>query len=379
MAANGKPLASLSLDLDNLWSYMKTHGDPGWEDFPSYLDLVVPRVLDFLKERDLTITFFIVGQDAALAKNHAALRAICEHGHEVGNHSFRHEPWLQLYTDDELETEIARAEDAIAEATGERPTGFRGPGFSVSESVLRVLKRRGYRFDASTFPTFLGPLARTYYFFTAKLTPEQREERKTTVRRISRRIAKHRRLPVAACEGALTEVPVTTMPVVKLPFHFSYLIYLAGFSPALARLYFRTALAVCRMFGVQPSMLLHPLDFLGKDDLDALGFFPGMSVSADVKLGWMNDFLAEYKRHFEVVAMGRHVNAIEQARTLRLVEPRFEKPEAASAARIRIAVAPPPGRPASAGLACNRIWRNLFRDRIKFPHAPLTALQITFM
>ena len=26
---NNKPLASLSLDLDNLWSYMKTHGDAG--------------------------------------------------------------------------------------------------------------------------------------------------------------------------------------------------------------------------------------------------------------------------------------------------------------------------------------------------------------
>ena len=44
----GKPAASLSLDLDNQWSYMKTHGDPGWESLPSYLALVVPRVLDFL-------------------------------------------------------------------------------------------------------------------------------------------------------------------------------------------------------------------------------------------------------------------------------------------------------------------------------------------
>ena len=41
-----KPLASLSLDLDNKWSYMKTHGDAGWEAFPSYLDIVVPRVLE---------------------------------------------------------------------------------------------------------------------------------------------------------------------------------------------------------------------------------------------------------------------------------------------------------------------------------------------
>ena len=38
-----KPAASISLDLDNLWSYLKTQGAPGWESYPSYLDQVVPR------------------------------------------------------------------------------------------------------------------------------------------------------------------------------------------------------------------------------------------------------------------------------------------------------------------------------------------------
>src|SRR5437660_7036359 len=89
-----RPLASLSLDLDNKWSYMKTHGDSGWETYPSYLDVVVPRVLTFLKERDLKITFFIVGQDAALEKNLDAIASIAAAGHEIGNHSFNHEPWL---------------------------------------------------------------------------------------------------------------------------------------------------------------------------------------------------------------------------------------------------------------------------------------------
>jgi len=41
--------------------------------------------------------------------------------------------------------------------------------------VLDVLVRRGYRFDASTLPTYIGPLARAYYFMTAKLQREQRE------------------------------------------------------------------------------------------------------------------------------------------------------------------------------------------------------------
>src|SRR5262244_4112674 len=124
-----KPIASLSLDLDNKWSYLKTHGDTGWESFPSYLDVLVPRVLGFLKARHLTITFFVVGQDAALDKHHELLQAIAAAGHEIGNHSFRHEPWLHLYSEAEIEAELARAEDAIEAATGVRPAGFRGPGF----------------------------------------------------------------------------------------------------------------------------------------------------------------------------------------------------------------------------------------------------------
>ena len=93
-----QPIASLSLDLDNQWSYMKIHGDAGWEEFPSYLNIMVPRALDLLETHNLTITFFIVGQDAALEKNQGAIRSIAAAGHEIGNHSFHHESWLHLYS-----------------------------------------------------------------------------------------------------------------------------------------------------------------------------------------------------------------------------------------------------------------------------------------
>ena len=105
-----KPLASLSLDLDNQWSYMKTHGDPGWESLPSYLNIVIPRVLQLLKDRGLTITFFVVGLDAEQDRNHDVLLSIAAAGHEIGNHSFHHEPWLHLYSQEQLATEIEKAE-----------------------------------------------------------------------------------------------------------------------------------------------------------------------------------------------------------------------------------------------------------------------------
>ena len=49
-------IAAVSLDADNQWSYMKTHGDAGWESFPSYLDVLVPVTCDLFDELGLKIT-----------------------------------------------------------------------------------------------------------------------------------------------------------------------------------------------------------------------------------------------------------------------------------------------------------------------------------
>ena len=76
-----KPIASLSLDLDNLWSYQMTHGDEGWDEYGSYLDVLVPTVLEFLAARTQRITVFVVGQDAALDRNEKAIRAIADDEH----------------------------------------------------------------------------------------------------------------------------------------------------------------------------------------------------------------------------------------------------------------------------------------------------------
>jgi peptidoglycan-N-acetylglucosamine deacetylase len=313
-AYSAKPIASLSLDLDNQWSYMKIHGDPGWEIFPSYLDVVVPRVLEFLQQRTLKITVFIVGQDAALAQNHSAIQAVTAAGHEVGNHSFRHESWLHLYSEAEIEAEIAQAEQVLEQVTGQRPVGFRGPGYSCSPAVLRVLARRGYRYDASTFPTFLGPLARAYYFMTTRLTPAEREKRKAlfgSVRDGFQPLKPYRwQMQNNSLSDSLLEIPVSTLPIFKIPIHFSYLLYLSVYSRMTALLYFRVALLLCRLTGTQPSLLMHPLDFLGREDVPELAFFPGMSLSSEHKLETLGQAITLLQKQFTIVSMQEHARQI---------------------------------------------------------------------
>ncbi|WP_017296507.1 polysaccharide deacetylase family protein [Nodosilinea nodulosa] len=311
-----KPIASLSLDLDNQWSYMKIHGDPGWEALPSYLDAVVPRALALLADFGLTITFFIVGQDAAQPKNHRAIRAIAAAGHEIGNHSFHHESWLHLYSEAEIEQELASAERAIEPLTGKKLRGFRGPGYSFSPAVLNVLARRGYRYDASTFPSILGPLARAYYFMTAKLSKAEREKRKALFGKVSDGFQPLNPYWWQMADTTLLEMPVTTMPIFKVPIHFSYILYISVFSRPLALLYFRTALLLCRLTRTQPSLLLHPLDFLGAEDVPELAFFPAMNLPSDHKLETLRGAIALLNRQFSVVPVGQHAELVAETRRL---------------------------------------------------------------
>jgi peptidoglycan/xylan/chitin deacetylase (PgdA/CDA1 family) len=318
----GKPIASLSLDLDNKWSYLKTHGDPAWERLPSYLDVVVPRVLDILKTRNLTITVFIVGQDAALEKNRELLHAITAAGHEIGNHSFHHEPWLHLYSEERTETELAQAEEHIERATGQRPRGFRGPGFSLSPATLRILARRGYRYDASTLPTFLGPLARAYYFMSTRLSPEQREQRKVLFGTFAEGWQSLRPYRWRTDAGEILEIPVTTMPMFKIPIHVSYVLYVNALAPRLAAPYFRAALNLCRWTGTQPSILLHPLDFLGYEDARDLSFFPAMNLPRERKLEVVGQALDALSDRFTMRTVGEHAEAAARAPDLPVRTPR---------------------------------------------------------
>lgn len=283
--AKKKPIAGISLDLDNQWSYMKIHGDEGWDQYPSYFDIFIPHILNVLDELNLKITFFIVGKDTENEENRKYLRMITERGHEVGNHSYHHESWLQTYSYEKIENEIIIAEKAIQDVTGQKPIGFRGPGFSWSKDLLKVLESHGYLYDASTLPTYLGPLARAYYFWKSDLSKEEKRSRKELFGKFSEGFRKLKPYKWDLGEGkTITEIPVTTMPIFKLPFHLSYLIFLGNISLTLMKIYLNLAIGLCKITNTPISFLLHPLDLIGGDQITQLAFFPGMNVDSEKKV-----------------------------------------------------------------------------------------------
>ena len=140
-----RPLAPLSLDLDNKWSYLKTHGDGSWRDWPSYFDVVVPRILSLLADRGLTITFFVVGTDAESPAHREHLQAITAAGHDIGSHSHLHEPWLHLY--DRADAPLRSRAGARRHRRGDRPRAARlsGPGVQPVRCGARGAGEHGLR------------------------------------------------------------------------------------------------------------------------------------------------------------------------------------------------------------------------------------------
>jgi hypothetical protein len=298
---------------------MKVHGDEGWETFPSYLDVVLPVTLDVLDKLGIKITFFIVGQDASIEKNHKVLRMIVDRGHEVANHSFHHESWLKTYSKEKIEEEIRIAEEAIFTATGKRTNMFRGPGFSWSNDLLEVLEKRNYIFDASLLPTYISPLMRKYYFMKSNLSKEEKESRKELFGSFKESFYPLKpytwELPN---KKKLMEIPVTTMPVFKIPFHQSYLLYISNISTGLMKLYLHFAIMMCKITRTQPSFLLHPLDLIGKDHVPQLAFFPGMNILSTRKLEIFETAMNILKKNFELLPMGEFAARVSKEKTIQL-------------------------------------------------------------
>jgi peptidoglycan/xylan/chitin deacetylase (PgdA/CDA1 family) len=104
--------------------------------------VLTPKLLDILKERGLTATFFMVGRNVSAFP--AIVRRMVQEGHEVGNHSWSH-PLLTQLGPQSVESQLRRTHDAIVKACGVAPLLYRPPyGATTASQRLRIEKSFGY-------------------------------------------------------------------------------------------------------------------------------------------------------------------------------------------------------------------------------------------
>ncbi len=105
-----------------------------------------PRILELLDDYGIKASFYIPGY---VAETHELLVAdIVRRGHEVAHHGYMHESPATL-TGQQEEEVLDKGIAIIERITGERPRGYRSPGWELSERSLHLLADRGFVYDSS--------------------------------------------------------------------------------------------------------------------------------------------------------------------------------------------------------------------------------------
>jgi peptidoglycan/xylan/chitin deacetylase (PgdA/CDA1 family) len=97
-----------------------------------------PVILDVLKEQDVKATFFCIGRN--LSTSEQLLKRMAGEGHLIGNHSFSHSYWFDLFSAGRMRAEVIKTNKMIEDITGKLPLLFRPPFGVVNPMVRRSLK-----------------------------------------------------------------------------------------------------------------------------------------------------------------------------------------------------------------------------------------------
>jgi peptidoglycan-N-acetylglucosamine deacetylase len=130
-SGEAKPATWFSVHVDGPYIAMTFDDGPSPE--------TTPRLLDILKQRNIKVTFFMIGQNAQA--NPAIVQRILAEGHEIGNHSWTH-PQLSKLSDDRVTEEITKTQAAIKDACGYTPVLLRPPYGAITARQKEWIERQ---------------------------------------------------------------------------------------------------------------------------------------------------------------------------------------------------------------------------------------------
>lgn len=147
-------LCAVSVDLDEVPCYHAIHGLPRPTDdsAQAVYTRAVPRLGELFTSLGIPATFFVIGRDLEASGVRSAVLDLSRAGHELGNHSHGHRYDLVRLSADVMREEVRAASDALSGVLGQRPVGFRAPGYTITDALFDVLVEEGFAYDSSVFP-----------------------------------------------------------------------------------------------------------------------------------------------------------------------------------------------------------------------------------
>jgi peptidoglycan-N-acetylglucosamine deacetylase len=277
---------ALTIDLDPAWCYHRIYGLGEVERTSVGLECSVSRFLELTSDLGIPGSIFVVGEtlsDNGLAAVIAQASAL---GHEICNHTHSHPYDLCRLDDDRIAREVEQGAADIERATGERPKGFRAPGYSLGSRVLPALINAGAVYDSSILPSPVYQGVKAAVFGWLWLRGRNSGAFLADPRETLGPRGPYRPDPISPWRrgtAGLIELPIGT--VMGLP--------LTGGLLALAGPSRTTPLATLVSRKGFVCLELHALDLL---DIQADGLDPALAVQPDLSIAWQRK--AEAIRNF---------------------------------------------------------------------------------
>lgn len=219
------PVLTIQVDVDttvNLLAFYGFKAPADYKDNVTYR-FALPRFAKLFESFGVRATFFVIGQDLFHKAHQEMIRQLVIAGHEIANHTQRHLYDFAHLGRQQKHNEIEQAGEMINSVTGQKPAGFRAPGYDADQDVLDSLVELGYLYDSSVLPSilnvpfkFMQRLVKEngapsgYGSIALSLAPNcaYRPNRKAIWRSTS--------------EGSLWEIPVSCVPYLRLPFYANF-------------------------------------------------------------------------------------------------------------------------------------------------------------
>ena len=100
------------------------------------------QILEILKAEQVKATFFCIGN--RISGNQNILQQINEKGHLIGNHSYSHHFWFDMYSAKKMQEDLKQMDTEMERVTGLRPKLFRPPYGVTNPNLAKVIKKGGY-------------------------------------------------------------------------------------------------------------------------------------------------------------------------------------------------------------------------------------------
>ncbi|MDJ0649707.1 MAG: polysaccharide deacetylase [Xenococcaceae cyanobacterium MO_188.B19] len=138
----------LSFDFDalSIWLGPMRSSSPSTISRGEFGAVGTERLLHLLRRYQVSASWFIPGHTINTYPN--LVQKIADTGHEIGHHGYLHENPVSVSPDQECRI-LERGIECIRRLTGQAPSGYRAPGWSLSPHSIPLLLKLGFQYDSS--------------------------------------------------------------------------------------------------------------------------------------------------------------------------------------------------------------------------------------